>query len=155
MPDLLDLADIDFAVVGENALEEARRDADAQGLRAEFEKRPALGRRGDIQEAGEIIADLRLGAFAELGDHLMERRQRGTLGGRRRRRPQMRDGLRHLAHIVIGHDEESGIDPLRHQIAHQRALEQLEAQLAGNRRHRPAAVGIGRMRRSSRAAALP
>ena len=86
----------------------------------------------------------RLIARLELVDDLVQRRNAVQDGRARIPRPDMRNRLGHLAHIVVGHRQQHRVHALRHQIAHQRALEQLEVQRARDRAHREAPVRVRR-----------
>src|SRR3546814_5763113 len=49
-----------------------------------------------------------------------------------------------LADIIAAHAEQDGIDAVLDQRPDQRGLDRLDIEIAGQRRHRPAAIGIGR-----------
>ena len=59
-------------------------------------------------------------------------------------RPHMRDRLGHLAHIVVGHRQQHRVRALCHEVADQRALEQLEGERARDHAHREAPVRVRR-----------
>ncbi len=144
VPDLLDLADADAAELRQHMLHRTRRHADAKRARAELQERPTLRRGHIVHEKREIVADLRLVAGLELVDHLMQQRQPVQDRALRIARPDMRDRFRHFAHIVVGQRQQDRIDALGHEVAHERALEQLEGERARDHAHREAAIGIGR-----------
>ena len=109
-----------------------------------FRSAQRSGRAHIVEEEREIFADLRLVAGLELVDHLMQRRQPVQDRTVRIARPDMRDRFRHFAHIVVGQRQQDRIDALGHEVAHERALEQLEGERARDDAHREAAIGIGR-----------
>ena len=86
----------------------------------------------------------RLIARLELVDDLVQRRNAVQDGRARISRPDMRHRLRHVAHIIVGERQQHRVHALRHQIAHQRALERLEAERARDRAHREAPVRVRR-----------
>ena len=59
-------------------------------------------------------------------------------------RPEQRHGLGHVADIIPAHPEEDGIDPFLDEGPDRRRLDPGQVELAGQRRQRIAAVGIGR-----------
>ena len=67
-----------------------------------------------------------------------------SLGGGLRIRPQQRDRLGGVADIVAAHPEQHRIDPFLDQRADDGRLHRRQIEIAGQRRHRPAAIGIGR-----------
>ena len=144
VPDLLDLADAHAAEIREHMLHRARRHADAKRARAKLQERPTLGGGHIVEEKREILADLRLVARLELVDDLVQRRQSVQDHAVRVARPDMRDRLRHFAHIVVGQRQQDRIDALGHEVAHERALEQLESERARDDAHREAAIRVGR-----------
>ena len=111
---------------------------------AELEQRPALRRSHVVEQQRQVFADGRLIARLELVDDLVQRRNAVQDGRARISRPDMRHRLRHIAHIIVGERQQLRVHPLRHQIAHQRALERLEAQRAGDRADREAPVRVRR-----------
>ncbi len=123
------------------------------------------GRNADAQLAGRELQQGVAAAGVEMVEHLRQRRRRfraaetlQPLDDRRdaqaavvdlRRlldplRPEQRDRLGHVADIVPAHIEEHRIDPLLDDRADRRRFDAGQVELAGQRRHRPAAVRIGR-----------
>jgi hypothetical protein len=144
MPDLFHLVHVNPAIIGEDLLQEPRRHADAQRRGAQLQERPTLRRGHVVEQQGEIGADTGLVAAVELLDHLGQRRQavearRGGIG-----RPEMGHRFGGFPDIVVGKLEQNRIDARHDEIAHQRALEQLETQRAGDGGHGPAAVRVWR-----------
>ena len=83
-------------------------------------------------------------ARLELVDDLVQRRHAVQDRPSRVARPDMRDRLGHLAHIVVGHRQQHRVHALRNQVADQRALEQLEGERARDHAHREAPVRVRR-----------
>ena len=72
-------------------------------------------------------------------------RQRAGIGRRHHRcGPQQRDRLGRVANIVATHPEQHGVDPRLDEGSNLRGLYAGQVEIAGQRRHRPAAIGIGR-----------
>ena len=71
-------------------------------------------------------------------------RRRGPAGWSIRLRPEQGHRLGHVADIVPAHVEQDRIDPLLGDRADRRRLDRGQVELAGQRRQRIAAVGIGR-----------
>ncbi len=144
VPDLLDLPDAHAAEISEHVLHRASRHADAKRARAKLQERPPLGRGHVVKKQGEILADLRLVAGLKLVNDLVQRRQPVQDQAVRIAPPDMRDRLRHFAHIVVGQLQQDRIDALSHEVAHERALEQLERERARDDADREAAIRVGR-----------
>ena len=144
MPNLLDLTDAHAAEIREHVLHRAGRHAYAKRARAKLQERPPLRRGHIIEEKREILADSRLVARLELVDDLMQWRKPVQDQAVRVAPPDMRDRLRHFAHIIVGQRQQDRINTLGHEIAHEGALEQLEIDGARDDAHRETSIRIGR-----------
>ena len=142
VPDLFDLAKILPAIGGKRRFCQPCRYADTKPAGGKLDHRPALRRTRGIEEAGDVVGKLCLRQLLhrvnEGGDR-GQRRGRGVRAGR----PDQRDGFSHIANIVVGHQIQLGIDARRNQLAQRRRLQIGKAEVAGDRRQRDTAVGIG------------
>ena len=139
VPDLLDLADLAAAEVGQRLLGEAGGDADAQAAGDELQEREAAGGVEAVEQALDQLRRLAARGGAQGVDDLAERRVVGRAG----RRPDQRDGLGEVADEVVGEREELGVDAGGGDVAQQRRLHRGDVEAAGQRGERPAAVGVG------------
>ena len=142
VPDLLDGIDRLVADIGCRLLGQPRRDADAQGAGQELQQRPAAGRIQRVQPVLEDRRRLHFRGALQCIDDLAQRRRRP---GVRVRFPDQGQRLGEIADIVVGEMEQLGADLLLAEAAQQGGLGCRKVEAAGQRRQRPAAIGIGRL----------
>ncbi len=140
VPELLDLGDVLPPELGQRLLGEAGGDADAQAAGDELEEREAAGGVEPVEQALDHLRGLAAGGGAQGVDDLRERR---VVGGGPGGGPDQGDGLGEVADEVVGVGEELGVDALDREGAEHGGLHRVERQVAGDRRQRPATVGVG------------
>ena len=140
VPVLLDLLDRGSAHPGQRHARHAGREADAHVAGGELEEGQPLGGVEPVERARDHRRQRRLAGAAQQLHRLGEaERLRVRVG------PDQRDGLGQVAHEIIAEIEQHRVHALGHQPAQQARGDGAELQLAGQRRQRIAAVGVGRL----------
>ncbi len=146
-PDQLDLVRILVAEGGDRGLRQPRRHADPQRPGHQLEQRPTAGLVERIEPARKLRRKLELAERGQRRHHLGQRRRLrvtpvgGFVAGQRRW-PDQRHRLGEIADIVVGELEQHRVDPLGGERADDAGLGMGEAQRRGERRERPAALGV-------------
>jgi hypothetical protein len=107
----------------------------------EFDQRPAPVGIEPVEPIGHDLRQLGLGRDLQCLHDGGEIGRRGIIGPLR---PDQRDRLGEIADIVVGETEEHGIGARRRQLAEEPGLGMAEDEIAGQRRERIAAIGVGR-----------
>ncbi len=141
MPKLLDLRHVLPAHLSQRLLGEPRGDADAKAAGNKLQKRVAAGGIEPVEPALDEPRAFQPRGGVQLLDDLGEARHLTRLA---LRRPDEGDRLGEIADIVIGIAEEHFVHALHDERAQHRRLDARDREIAGQRRERIAAVGIGR-----------
>ena len=142
VPHLLHRLDIDAERIRQRLLGQPRGDADAQAAGRHLEQgEPLLG----VELVEHARQRRRCLAARQMHQPIHHRRHRERRRIHRAfgRRPQQRHRLRRIAHEVAAHPVQHRIDALLDQPADHRRLHPRNVEIASQRRHRPAAIGIG------------
>ena len=146
VPDLLDFGYVHLAQFGQRLFGEARRDADAQATRDQFDDGIARGNAGCVQQLRQHGGAIRAAGGLQRADHIGKRwlMVGGLVGwwiG-----PHQGDCLGEIADIVIGISEQHRIHAFGHQHAQHCRFYRGDRQVAGDCRQRQPPVGIRRGR---------
>ena len=142
VPDFLHRLDVEVKGIGERRLGKARRHACPQRPHRHFEERKAFAGGKPVEIIGKD--ERRIGA-RKRGEPVNNRTERQINRARYRPLwPQQRNRLCTVANIVAAHPVEHRIDATLDQGAHQSRFDRGQIQPPGQRRQRPAPVGVRR-----------
>jgi hypothetical protein len=146
VPHFLHRLDLEPERIGERLLGEPCANADPELTRCELEQREPAGRIEMVEHRREHPRRLEPRRGAQPLDRVRNADRRVVQLRRpgRRRRPQQRHRLGHVADIVAAHVEQDGIDPLLRDRADRGVLDRRDAERAGQRGQAVAAVRVGR-----------
>ncbi len=146
VPDLLHLVDIEPERLRQPGLGQPRRYADAQRPGRELEQSEAPRRIELIEHRRQRARRLRAAERRQAIDHGRQAERAGIDFGRHPLRlgPEQGDGFGQIADEIAAHREQHRIDPFLDQRTDRRSLDPGQVEPAGERRHRPTTIGIGR-----------
>jgi hypothetical protein len=143
VPELLDLGDIDGLQRRERLFRKARRNTDSQAAGQKLQQGPApVG-----IERIEPFLEKALHVVAQGAPQRIDDFGQGRLGRRAfvPCRPDERDSLREIAHVIMREREQFRVHARFNRLANDGRLRDAEAERAGQRRKRPAAFRIRRV----------
>ena len=144
MPNLLHRLHIQAETLRQPGLGQPRRDADAQCAGGEFDEGITALHIQPIEQRRDRHRCLPARQTGKLGYHFVERGCWWLFA--RRIRPKQRNRFRHVANEIMAEGKQRCVHPFDHQRLQHAGLHRLQIDRAGERRQRPATIGIGRRR---------
>ena len=139
MPDLFDGLQLHPAHFGQRCLGQPRRHTDPQRPGGQLHQRPALVDFGPRQQSGDHAGHFAPRCGVEQRHQFAQRRQ---FAGAAMMRPDQRNGLAQIAHIVIAHGKQGRVHLGQHHVLEQGRLHIGDIERAGQHRQRIAAIRV-------------